>query len=188
MEHIQSAWGVVSENLVGWIIYSVVFGLVVGFTCGLGAILAVNHYRGIAAAVAENRAPEIGDLFNFDNIGEDVMWLVVMAVAIFIGELACGIGAVVAVVLLNWSIFIVAEGKMSAMDSFKGSFEHAKENWTEILIFVLICGALNFVGVLCCYVGIFVTAPVVACANWLFFSANKEAIYAKASEAGLAVS
>ena len=64
---------------------------------------------------------------------------------------------------------------------------HAKENWTEILIFILIAGCINFAGAVCCYVGMFFTMPLVACAQWLFFQAHKDDIYAKASEAGLAL-
>lgn len=187
MEHFSAAWEDIKDNLVGWILYVLVFGVVNSFTGGLAAlVLLPNVLRGTRDALHGGVAPDIGGMFNFDKVGDDVVAMLIQGVGIAIGSLACGIGALVAAVLFIWIPFIAAEGKFAPADSWKVSLAHAKGSAVDIIVFLLIAGVVNMVGSLLCGVGLLVTIPVTLAAQWKFFEANRDQIYALASQEGVA--
>ena len=67
----------------------------------------------------------------------------------------------------------------------KASLAHAKANFGEILIFLLIAMVLNFVGLLLCCIGIFITVPVTLVATVHYYEANRDEILAAADAAGV---
>ena len=185
MDHIKAGWETVQPNLVGWIIYTVVFGVVVSFTFGLGAILGINFIRGAKSAIDEGTAPEIGGLFNFDNIVQDLITMIIVGVANSIGSALAGIGALITGTVLFWAPMLVADGKAEAVEACKASVAHAKANFMEILIFLLIASVVNMVGALACGLGMIVTAPVTVAAGILYYNSAKDEILSLAQQDGV---
>ena len=56
----------------------------------MGAILGINFIRGAKNAIDEGTAPEIGGLFNFDNIVQDLITMLIVGVANSIGSALAG--------------------------------------------------------------------------------------------------
>lgn len=142
MDHLKYAWEVVSQNLVGWIIFGLVFGVVVSFTGGLGAVLLPNAIRATRKAIAGNAQPEVGELFVFDTIADDAVTMVGQGIANFVGTLLCGIGVLATAPIFLFAPYVVAEGTYDAMGSLKVSLEHGKANIAGNLIQMLIIGVV----------------------------------------------
>jgi uncharacterized membrane protein len=183
MEHFSAGWNIVKENLVGWIIFSLVWGITASF--GVGILLLPNVYRAVRDAINSNSAPEIGALFNFDNITEDAIGMIIFAVAQFVGSIALGIGALVAGVLFFWIPPLLAENRVAGAESWKASLAHSKGNFVDILVFGLVAGVVNFAGALLCGLGTIVTLPVTLAASWLFYSQNRDEIAQLSAQEGL---
>jgi uncharacterized membrane protein len=182
-DHFKSGWQVVKNGLVGWIIFGIVLMVLMSF--GVGIFFMPNAYRAIRNAAQAQSAPEIGALFNFDHIVEDAVAMIVYTVAIWIGSLLCGVGAIAAMLLLFWLPMLAAEGRYAAIDAAKASLAHAKANIGAIVVFLLIAWLINMGGAMVCYVGVLVTFPVTMAAQWLFYSQHRDAILAAANAAGV---
>ena len=185
MEHFTNGWETVKQDLVPWLILYVVFSVVISATGGLGLILLPNVFRATRKSLAEGGAPEIGDLFNFDNLTDDLVGMLLKSVADMIGSMLCGIGAIATGVLFFWVPLLATENRYDGPGLMKASFAHAKGNFGEIFVFVLIAMVVNFIGLLLCCIGLFVTAPVTLVATALFYETNRDAILAAAEEAGV---
>ncbi len=185
MEHFSNGWATVRQDIVPWLILYVVFSVVMSFTGGLGIILLPNMFRATRKALAGGTAPEVGDVFNFDNLTDDLVGMLLKGIADCAGSLACGVGAIATSVLFFWVPLLATENRYDGMGLMKASFAHAKGNFGEILIFLLVAMVVNFLGVLACCIGIFITAPVTLVAMAHFYEANREAILAAADGAGV---
>ncbi|MCB9745408.1 MAG: hypothetical protein H6740_22710 [Alphaproteobacteria bacterium] len=187
MEHYSAAWADIKDNVGGWVVYALVFLVINSFTGGLGAILLMpNMFRGIKKALDGGVAPDMGDLFNFDKIGDDAVAMLIYFVAIMVGSIACGIGAIVAAILFAWIPMIAAEGRFAAADSWKVSLAHAKGAAVDIFVFQLIGGIMVSVASMLCVLPVFVALPVLLAAQWKFYEANRDEIYKLASQEGVA--
>jgi len=184
-DHFKAAWPIVKANLVGWLIFIFVLGIVNSVTGGLGVILMPNAYRAVRNAIVRQEGPSVGDLFNFDNIMDDLVAVIVWIGGISLGSLLCFVGAPVVALLLFWMPMLAAEGKFAALDAAKASLAHAKGNIGGILMFYIASMVVVFVAMLCCYLPVFLAAPVVFVAHWMYFESQRDAIYAAALEAGV---
>jgi len=142
MDHLKYAWEIVSQNLVCWIIFGLVFGVVVSFTGGLGAVLLPNAIRATRKAIGGNAAPEIGELFVFDTIADDAITVIGQGIANMVGSLICGIGVLATAPMFLFAPYVVTEGTYDAMGSLKVSMEHGKANLVGNLIQLLIIGVV----------------------------------------------
>ncbi len=184
MEHLTYGWSVVvvKENLVGWIIFGLVFGVVNSF--GIGFLLLPNAFRASKRAMQSGEAPEIGDLFNFDNIANDAVAMCIAAAVNFVGALLCGIGILVTAPLTFWVAHLAAEGRYAPMDAVKASVAHAKGNIASILIFMIILSLSMSLGtMLTCGLGAFVLPPIALVAMCHFYEQERDAIAAAANAA-----
>lgn len=60
----------------------------------------------------------------------------------------------------TFSYPLIVDRKMAGFDSVKVSFKAAMANFWGLLAMVLLCGLLNFLGVMFCYVGVILTLPI----------------------------
>lgn len=186
MDNFTAAWSVVKENLSAWIIVGLVYTLAISITGGIAALLITpNLFRATRNALAQNRGPEMGELFNFDHIGDDIMAMLLYGVAVGIGSIACGVGALAAAVLFFWVPMLAADGRLGGMEAMKASLAHAKGAIAPIIIFTLIAYALNMVASLVCFLPVLVTAPVTFVAMWQYYQREQDAIYQMAAQQGI---
>jgi hypothetical protein len=181
-DHFKAAWPIVKANLVGFIIFGIVFMLVNGFTFG---ILMPNAFRAIDAAIERQEAPAIGDLFSFDTIVDDLVHVLIQGVGISLGTIACVVGAPIMALLLIWMPQLAADRKFAAVDAAKASLFHAKGMIGGIVMFFIAAWLVNFAGALACGVGSLVTLPMTMVAMRLFYKANADAIMANAQAQGI---
>ncbi len=183
LDHFKAAWPTVKANLVGWIIFGIVFMIVISF--GIGVFLMPNVYRAVRKAIASGEGPSIGDLFDFDNIGSDIAIMLVFMVAVCIGYMLCIIPGIILGFLLFWMPMLAADGKFAAVDAAKASLAHAKSNFVPILVFLVIASILNQIAAYLCVIPALITVPLTLVAGWLFYASERDAIMAAAQAAGI---
>lgn len=76
-------------------------------------------------------------------------------------------------ILLMFSYFIVLDGEVNGINAMIKSKDMVLKNFGGFLVLGLLCGALNFVGVLCCCIGVLVTLPVSSVAMILCYENEK---------------
>lgn len=188
MDNLKYGWEVVSQNLVGWVIFGLVFGCVVSFTGGLGLVLTPNALRAVRKAAVADAAPEIGELFQFDNIKEDAIVMVASMVAHGIGSVLCGIGALATVGMFFFAQYLESDGSCDASTAMRVSLEHGSKNlmphlW-ELLVMAVI---VSIFGTVTFGLGYLVGTPVLLVAFEKYYQDTRGDIYAVAQTAGLSM-
>lgn len=109
---------------------------------------------------ARGESVEMGDLWNgFSRFGASFVLSVLMLIAMVIGSLACGVGALVAAVFFLYSFNVMADNEdIGAVDAMKESFALAKENLADTVVVILILGVIGSV-LSMTGIGSFVFAP-----------------------------
>ena len=184
VDYLKYGWEVVSANLVGWIIFSLVFGCVVSFTFGIGMVLTPNALRATRKAIASGAAPDLGDLFQFDDIADDAVVMVLMGVANAAGMVVCGFGTLVTLPLFFFAQFLVSDGSFDAMNSMKASMEHGKGNLVGHLVQLLIMSVvISLLGTLTMGFGYLVGTPVLLVAFEKYYQDSRSDVLAVAQAA-----
>jgi uncharacterized membrane protein len=186
MDHISRAWGVVSRDLVAWIVLVLVAGCAIVLTCGLGTLLVgPNLVLATKRAIDRGVAPEIGDLFQTDLIVEYVVYWIILIVLSVVGGWVPLIGTLLVSVLTFWTLPLIIDRRFGAIDAIQASFHHAKGAFFDLLVFTIILYVIAFLGTCACVVGLFVAVPVSMVATWLYYQAERQNILAAAINAGL---
>lgn len=184
MDHLKYAWQIVSENLVGWIIFGLVFSLAISFTGGLLVLLLPNAIRATRKAIGANAAPEIGELFSFDTITDDAIAMIGQGAANFVGGLLCGIGALATAPLFLFAPFVVSEGAYDGVGSLKTTLEHGKANIPGNLIQMLIIGVVLSIATMFTFgLGGLIASPLALVAFEHFYQEQRPNILAAAQAA-----
>jgi uncharacterized membrane protein len=132
----------------------------------LGGILLVvvagaiqSAYLGGLLDIANGQPVTVGTFFKPRNVAAVVIASLIIGVAssiasfVIVGSLIVGLFTIFATVAL-------VDRNISAIDGIKASFEIAKDNFVQVLITYIIVMLIVTVGVLACFIGIFVALPV----------------------------
>ena len=182
---LQPRLGRVQKNLVGWIVFYIVFIGVTILTCGLGGLLMPNAMREIRDCYRDDRGPEIGALFRMDRITNDLINYLVYFGAMTLGGAAGGIGGTVAMVLLQFQMPLAAEDRYQPLDNAKLSLKHVSAHAGDHVVFVIISTGLGMLSAAFCLLPLPVVAPVIAMAHWLWYEDVREEIDGIAVDAGV---
>ena len=183
VEHFTSGWEIVKPNLVPWLLTGLV--LMMLMSLGVGMFLLPNFYRVTRKAIDNNAPPDVGGLFEFDNIADDIIAMLLYSVAITVGLFVCVVGALVTGVLFFWVPMIAAEGHYAPMDMMKASLAHAKANFVPILVFLIVASLINNIAASLCMLPVLLSAPVTLVAAWRAYESNRDAIHQAAREQGI---
>ena len=185
MDYIKAAFDAFKRHPLQWFLLGLLFGAMSNLVVGI--FLLPNFIRiARTSAPADGPAPEIGDLFNLDHIGDDIVTVVIWNLALFAGACFCFVGTAVVAVLGVWTQHLCADRLYAPVDCLRASFHHAKSNVGTIaptlIVFVVVFA--TFV-VLTCFLGAFVVAPLGIIALERFYADQRNAIVAAADAAGV---
>jgi len=88
-----------------------------------------------------------------------------LAVGITVFVLILTVIGVVIRVLLAFVYLLIVDRKLSALEAVKTSIRAGMANFWRLAALVLLDAVLSMAGVLCCYIGVFLTMPVTLAAN-----------------------
>lgn len=183
MDFIKAAFETIKKHPVPWLLLGFVFGMIQPFG---GAFLMPNFIRIARKAARSEEPPDIGDLFKFDDIMDDLVTMIVLSVAVMLGIFACFIGAWVVGILGAWTIHLRADKLYAPVDCLKASVHHVKANFVGVFVGMLIIQMVIMLGIIfTCGAGAFVATPVMVIAMERFYDSNREAIIAAADAAGI---
>ncbi|GEM_PF-2037037 len=186
MDHLGPAWNAVKDNLVPYAVYVLVFTLVTAFTAGLAGIaLMPNYMRGFQKALAGNAGPDIGDLFVFDNIADDIVTMLLMIVAIMVGLMLCVLPGIALGILFFWVPLLAASRSYEPVDALKASLHAVKADPVPAVIFLLVMTVANSIAANILFLPYLISAPVFLAAQVLWFNAHHGEIKQIASAEGV---
>jgi uncharacterized membrane protein len=128
--------GSISNIVVGQLIW--VIGWIIGLVLQAGLIRA-------GLAVTRGEAPEVGMLFQTQNIGSFIVATILVGLLFFVGFLACCIGAVVVGIFTLFYGYFVIDRQAQPVDSITSSFNLVKDNFGMVLLFAIVVVVLNII-------------------------------------------
>lgn len=154
-------------NAVNHIIVFIVFVLVTNFTFGLliGPMM-VGYFKYIAKEDAGGKA-EIGDLFKgFENFVPALVAGIVGIIVIMIGTFLCIIPGLLIAPLLPVAMLLVARGETDGIQALQKGWAFLKPNLLMAAIAMLVIQIVGQIGVIACFVGLLITAPIAMIASF----------------------
>jgi hypothetical protein len=183
MDFIQAAFETFKKHPLPWLLLGLVFGMIQPFG---GAFLMPNFIRIARKAASSEEPPDIGDLFNFDDIVDDLVTMVLFSVAVMVGACACLIGAWIVALLGTWTFHLRADKLYAPVDCLKASVHHVKANFVDVFVGMLIIQVVIFIGVMVtCGLGALVATPIMIIAVERFYASKRDDIIAAADAAGI---
>lgn len=102
---------------------------------------------------------DVGKAFTTDRWGEWILFAFVYGLLIGVGFLFCGVGALVVVAFFGLAPYYFLDQRMSLGDALSKSLETTKAT-PGLPIALALTALVGYLGVIACYVGLFVTLPV----------------------------
>lgn len=123
-----------------------------------GVGLAFAGFMKVSLKALRGQAPEAADGFAglFDNAIDHI----VMGLLQLTGFLACCVGVYVTQALFSPGTVLILERGASWEQAMNSCLEQVKPNWVEWTLFTFVVMALGASGMLLCFAGVLVTAPV----------------------------
>jgi len=133
-----------------------------------GPMLAGVSY--VYLKVARREKVAISNLFDgFSLFGQTLATYLLFALIMFGGVLLCFVGAIIFSIWYFFLWYLIADGEREIWPAFVKSKELISGFGWEIFLFMLVSGLFNMAGVLVCFVGVMVTAPITMLATAMLF-------------------
>ncbi len=143
-------------------------------------------YVGIARAILgliEGKAPTVGMMFDgFDRWGQAFLALLVTTILVSLGTLLCIVPGIILFIMWLFVFFVMAETNLDFWPAMQASAKLAEGYWWELFCLLLACLIVMLLGLIVCFVGLFIAEPVVFTAIALAyrFLQGKKAVKAAA--------
>lgn len=123
-------------------------------------VLIANMYRMALIALSGQR-PSVNEMFKFgSNVGNIVVGALLVGLLTALGVIACYIGAFVVGGLLMFTMPLIVDKNMPAVDAMKLSFETLKKEAVMAAVFFFVIGICAGIGGVACGIGAIFTFPV----------------------------
>jgi uncharacterized membrane protein len=110
--------------------------------------------------VANGQPVTIGSFFKPRLIGPVVIATLIVGVAAAIGSVLCYLPGLIVALFTMFTTVVLLDRNLKPVDAIKASIEIVKANLGQSIITYLLAGLIASVGVVVCYVGMFVSVPV----------------------------
>lgn len=161
-------------------IIGLVAGLVGLLTAFAMPLLVTNYLAAVKEFQASGKPIGIGDLLKFNDIVNRYITLFLVGVS----AMCC----FVPVLLTCWAVpIIVDKPGIGFMNAIKASIAFGKKNIVQTLVLMIVLGLVNFLGQLCCGIGVLITMPAVNAAFFLAYDLKRDEVAAAAAESGISL-
>lgn len=111
--------------------------------------------------IADGESPRFADMFRVKNAPRIMLTAVLLSLGALVGLTLCYLPGLAFAVFATFTIPVLLDRDLGPLESIKASFGLVKRNFGNVLLIVLVGGALGAAGTFACLVGILVAAPVV---------------------------
>lgn len=175
-EWIQQGWDIYKDNIVMWIVASLVAIVISVATLGIlsGPMMAGLAWMALMLVDRQAAKPQMGDVFKgFDYFLHSflffLVWGAIMLVISLISLIPC-IGTLVAIIasivlhtLLMFGLFLIVDKKMEFWPASMLSLNVVKPNFFPFLGLLVVAVLLGHIGMIACLIGVIITMPITIC-------------------------
>lgn len=160
-ECLSGAWGVFKNNAVTHVVSTVLVGVVGSISGGLLiGPMVVGYMRMIAKEVKGEKA-EIGDVFRgFDDFVPSFVAGLISLLVLSVGFALCFLPGLLIMALPSVALYLVAQGERDGVAAFNRAWKVVTKNLGSAFVCALLLGIVGSLGVLACWVGVFVTGAL----------------------------
>lgn len=158
---------------------TMILSLVLFLVYGLGGPQIMSNYiKGVREYQTNGTKMSIGMYFRMEDLVPRYICAIVMGVA----NMCFGAGFI----LFGFSLPILADYPGTPFaNALKASLAYTKKNIVPMIILLIGIFILNFIGSLCCYVGVLITGPACLAALYLAYEVKREEVKAAAAAEGI---
>jgi len=161
----REAWEIVKADMGNYVLIALVFWLINGVAGGLlaGPLTAGFHIYTLRKMLG--RPAEFADLFKGFNFFVPAL-VAGLLIGIFTGlaTLLCIIPGLVVAAMYKFTYLFIVDKRMDFWPAMQASHEVVKNDYFGFTMFLLLLALINFLGFLCCIVGLLVTMPLTVAA------------------------
>jgi hypothetical protein len=142
----------------GPILVGMLCAIVVGLIPLVGAGLAFAGVMKVSLKALRGQAPEPAD--GFAGLSDNAIDHIVMGLLQLAGLLACCVGVYVSQGIFYPGTILILERRATWEQAMNTCLEQVKPNWVAWTLFTFVVGLVGASGMLLCFAGVLVTAPV----------------------------
>jgi len=143
-------------GLFGFLLVTAITQILVFVVTG---VLQIGVYRSVLTVTAGQRV-EFGRMFSGDQLGPYLVATFLMGVMTFIGFLLCIVPGIVVLFFGFFYPFYILDRRQQPVEAIKSSFQLVRNNVSTLLPFAIVAFLVYIVGLIACFVGVLVSAPV----------------------------
>ncbi|MCB9741548.1 MAG: hypothetical protein H6740_02970 [Alphaproteobacteria bacterium] len=172
-----------------WVVLTLLVAIVGSFIPYLGALLLLpNVLREAKACLSEDRAPDLGQLFDLSHAGTDIVAMLLYVVAQTLGILLCCVGWPFAWIGFWYAAELSADDRVSGVDALRASWAYVSQKPGETIAMALLCLVGNSVaGGVGFGLGLLLSGPITFLTWAAYWRLVRADVYAAAEQAGIAV-
>jgi len=158
---ISEGWALVTADLGNYVLLALVFTLLSAAVPVVlqGPLIAGFHIFTIKKLMG--RRAEFADFFlGFNYFVPTLVASIVIGLFVFCGTLLCIIPGLVVAAMYKFAYLFIVDKRMDFWPAMQASHAVVKRDYVGFTLFLILMALVNFLGVLCCIVGVFVTIPV----------------------------
>ena len=156
---IGESWDIVKQDLGTYIVMGLLFMVLSSVPLIQGALIAGFHIFTMKKMMG--RRAELGDMFKgFNFFIPTLVASLLIGLFTFLGLLALLVGAIVVTAMYKFTFLFIVDKRMDFWPAMQASHAVVKNDYFGFSMFVLLAALVNFLGFLCCFVGLLVTIPM----------------------------
>lgn len=163
----NDGWALFSKNLVTMIIGTLLVMIIGGLSLGILMPIMMGGLFMMIRKADQGEAVQVGDVFGgFSNFGTLFVAGLIVLLAIIIGSLACGVGAIVTGAAVIFMFPLIVDQGIGAGEAWNRSWAAFKANIGGLIVVTLVIGLLAGAGGVVAYIGSLFTTPFAYCVLW----------------------
>jgi hypothetical protein len=156
---LREGWEMVKADMGNYVLLTLLFTLLSSVPLIGGALIAGFHIFTMKKLMG--RHAEFGDLFKgFNFFIPTLVASLLIAIFTFAGTIACIIPGLVIAAMYKFTYLFIVDKRMDFWPAMQASHAIAKNDYFGFTMFLLLAALFNFLGFLCCIVGLLVTIPM----------------------------
>lgn len=158
---LSGGWNLFKQNALTHVVAFALVSLVTSISMGLLAGPMLVGYLRMIAREDNGEKAQIGDVFRgFDNVVPALVAGLISFLVLSLGFALCFIPGLLILALPTVALYLVAQGESDGVAAFNRAWSVVTKNLGSAFWCALVLGIASSLGMLLCWVGILVTAPI----------------------------